>query len=85
MNDASSRQEPTREPAAAAIAEVAAEPAAGSATEVVAEPSRRVRVRPLMALVPFVMRYRVQVIAALVALLVASVATLGRAGRGAPA
>lgn len=64
MNDASSGQEPTREPAAAALAEATA------------APSRRVRVRPLMALVPYVMRYRGQVIAALVALLVASAATL---------
>ena len=60
MNDVSARGEP----AAAAVAEVAA------------APSRRVRVRPLMALVPYVMRYRGQVIAALVALLVASAATL---------
>src|SRR6476646_5635099 len=60
MNDVSNREEP----AAVAVAEAAA------------APSRRVRVRPLMALVPYVMRYRAQVIAALVALLVASVATL---------
>src|SRR5437764_7999703 len=39
-------------------------------------PSRRVRVRPLLALVPYVMRYRGQVIGALVALLVAAAATL---------
>src|SRR5499427_100571 len=46
------------------------------AAEAVATPSRRLRVRPLMALLPYVMRYRSQVIAAVVALLVASVATL---------
>ncbi|MGZ6244051.1 MAG: ABC transporter transmembrane domain-containing protein, partial [Candidatus Binataceae bacterium] len=39
-------------------------------------PVRRVRVRPLLALVPYVMRYRGQVGAALVALLVAAMATL---------
>jgi len=39
-------------------------------------PVRRVRVRPLLALVPYVMRYRGQVGAALVALLVAATATL---------
>src|SRR2546423_457199 len=38
--------------------------------------SRRVRVRPLLALVPYVMRYRGHVIGALVALLVAAAATL---------
>jgi ATP-binding cassette subfamily B protein len=41
-----------------------------------AEPSRRVRVRPLLALLPYVMRYRGKAIAALAALLVASAATL---------
>jgi ATP-binding cassette subfamily B protein len=41
-----------------------------------AEPSRRLRVRPLLALIPYVMRYRGQVAAALVALLVAAGATL---------
>src|SRR5262252_571663 len=46
------------------------------AAEAVATPSRRLRVRPLMALLPYVMRYRSQVIAAVVALLVASAATL---------
>jgi ATP-binding cassette, subfamily B, bacterial len=44
--------------------------------EATAEPSRRLRVRPLMALLPYVMRYRAQVIAAIVALLIASIATL---------
>src|SRR5437762_580075 len=39
-------------------------------------PQRRLRVRPLLALVPYVMRYRSQVIGALVALLVAAAATL---------
>jgi ATP-binding cassette subfamily B protein len=41
-----------------------------------AAPVRRVRVRPLLALVPYVMRYRAKVAAALVALLVAALATL---------
>jgi ATP-binding cassette subfamily B protein len=41
-----------------------------------AAPARRVRVRPLLALVPYVMRYRGQVAAALAALLVAAMATL---------
>jgi ATP-binding cassette, subfamily B, bacterial len=41
-----------------------------------AEPSRRVRAQPLLALIPYVMRYRLQVAAAMVALLVAAGATL---------
>ena len=41
-----------------------------------AEPSRRIRVRPLLSLLPYVMRYRAQVIGALIALLVAAAATL---------
>ena len=41
-----------------------------------AAPSRRLRVRPLLALIPYVMRYRGQVAAAIVALAVAAVATL---------
>src|SRR5262249_26281818 len=40
------------------------------------EPSRRLRVRPLIALLPYVMRYRGQVAAAMVALLIAAAATL---------
>jgi ATP-binding cassette subfamily B protein len=40
------------------------------------EPPRRIRVRPLLALIPYVMRYRGKVAAALVALLVAATATL---------
>jgi ATP-binding cassette subfamily B protein len=40
------------------------------------EPSRRIRVRPLLALIPYVTRYRGKVAAALVALLVAATATL---------
>src|SRR3954454_14154814 len=39
-------------------------------------PPRRLRVRPLLALVPYVMRYRAQVIGALIALLIAAAATL---------
>jgi ATP-binding cassette subfamily B protein len=47
-------------------------------TPVLAEAAapRRVRVRPLLGLLPYVMRYRGQVAAALVALLVAAMATL---------
>jgi ATP-binding cassette subfamily B protein len=45
------------------------------ATEVAA-PARTLRVRPLLALVPYVMRYRGQVAIALVALLIAAAATL---------
>ena len=41
-----------------------------------AAPSRRLRVQPLLALIPYVMRYRGQVAAALVALLIAAAATL---------
>jgi ATP-binding cassette subfamily B protein len=41
-----------------------------------AAPSRRLRVRPLLALIPYVMRYRGQVAAAMVALLIAAAATL---------
>src|SRR5215813_840683 len=46
------------------------------AAEVATAPPGRQRLRPLMALVPYVMRYRGQVTAAVVALLVASAATL---------
>src|SRR5215210_364349 len=51
---------------------------AATAAEAVAPAaaSRRIRVRPLLALVPYVMRYRAQVVGALVALLVAAGATL---------
>src|SRR3954466_547168 len=41
-----------------------------------AEASRRIRVRPLLALVPYVMRYRGKVAGALVALLIAAAATI---------
>ena len=50
--------------------------AAPVAAEGAAEPSRRIRVRPLLSLLPYVMRYRAQVIGALIALLVAAAATL---------
>jgi ATP-binding cassette subfamily B protein len=53
--------------------EVAAAPPVVAAA---AEPSRRIRVRPLLALLPYVMRYRAQVIGALIALLIAAAATL---------
>jgi ATP-binding cassette, subfamily B, bacterial len=64
MNDVSNR----KEPAVAAAEAVAA--------ETIGPTARRVRVRPLLALVPYVMRYRGQAAAAVVALLVASAATL---------
>jgi len=63
VNDSQTSPNPAAHPAAAAV-------------EAAAEPSRRVRVRPLLALVPYVMRYRGKVAAALIALLVASAATL---------
>ncbi len=63
MND--TRTEPREADAAAPVVAAPAEAA-----------SRRIRVRPLLALLPYVMRYRVQVAAALVALLVAATATL---------
>ena len=50
--------------------------AAPSVVAAAAEPSRRIRVRPLLSLLPYVMRYRAQVIGALIALLVAAAATL---------
>ena len=53
--------------------ELAAAPPAVAAA---AEPSRRIRVRPLLSLLPYVMRYRAQVIGALIALPVAAAATL---------
>jgi ATP-binding cassette subfamily B protein len=64
MNDANGRQ-----PGLESVTPMISAPAP-------AEPARRVRVRPLLALVPYVMRYRGQVAAALVALLVAAMATL---------
>ena len=50
--------------------------AAAAAADAPTTSQRRLRVRPLLALIPFVMRYRAQVIGALVALLVAALATL---------
>jgi ATP-binding cassette, subfamily B, bacterial len=50
--------------------------AAPPTVEPPAERSRRIRVRPLLALLPYVMRYRGKVIAALIALLIAAAATL---------
>ncbi len=50
--------------------------AAAEAPAAVEAPARSIRVRPLLALVPYVMRYRGQVAAAMVALLVAAAATL---------
>src|SRR5215212_9098956 len=61
-------------PADSSAAGAAAQAAAPA--PVPAEASRRIRVRPLLALVPYVMRYRPQVAGALVALLVAAGATL---------
>jgi ATP-binding cassette, subfamily B, bacterial len=64
MND--TRSEPGQADAAApAMAALPAE-----------APSRRIRVRPLLALLPYVMRYRGRVAAAMVALLIAATATL---------
>jgi ATP-binding cassette, subfamily B, bacterial len=63
VNDSATSPNPVSHPAAAAV-------------EATAEPSRRLRVRPLLGLLPYVMRYRGKVIAALIALLVASAATL---------
>src|SRR5436305_13449108 len=55
------------------VIEAAASAAVAQAGET---PQRRLRVRPLLALVPYVMRYRGQVIGALIALLIAAAATL---------
>jgi len=63
VNDSATSPNPVSHPAAAAV-------------EATAELSRRLRVRPLLGLLPYVMRYRGKVIAALIALLVASAATL---------
>ena len=63
MNDSATSPNPVSHPAAAAV-------------EATAEPSRRIRVRPLLGLLPYVMRYRGKVIAALIALLIAAAATL---------
>jgi ATP-binding cassette subfamily B protein len=63
VNNSATSPDPAPQPAAAAI-------------EATAEAPRRIRVRPLLALLPYVMRYRGKVIAALVALLVAAAATL---------
>src|SRR5690242_21964745 len=52
------------------------DPAPPAAAAAEAVPSRRVRVRPLLALLPYVARYRGQAIAALIALLIAAAATL---------
>lgn len=51
-------------------------PAAGPSPETPQKKSRGVKLRPLLALVPYVARYRGQAFAALVALIVASAATL---------
>jgi ATP-binding cassette subfamily B protein len=59
-----------------------AQPEAPDAVAPVAQPAtdadsaRRVRVQPLLALIPYVMRYRGQVAAAIVALVIAALATL---------
>jgi ATP-binding cassette subfamily B protein len=54
----------------------AAEPAPAEAVVPPAAPSRRVKLRPLAALLPYVRRYRGRAIAALCALLAAALATL---------
>jgi len=63
VNDSATSPNPVSHPAAAAV-------------EATAAPSRRIRVRPLLGLLPYVMRYRGKVVAALVALLIAATATL---------
>ncbi len=61
----------------AALGDLAALPASGPSQASDAAPkSRRPKLRPLLALVPYVARYRGQAFAALVALIVASAATL---------
>jgi ATP-binding cassette, subfamily B, bacterial len=50
--------------------------AAATAQDAVAQPSRRLRAGPLLSLLPYVMRYRGAVAAAMVALLIAAGATL---------
>ena len=61
----------------AALGDLAALPASGPPpTNETTPKSRRPKLRPLLALVPYVTRYRGQALAALVALIVASAATL---------
>lgn len=59
-----------------APAKDASAPAAGPSPETTPKKSRGVKLRPLLALAPYVGRYRGQAFAALVALIVASAATL---------
>jgi ATP-binding cassette subfamily B protein len=66
-----------REPMAPSIAPTAAPPAPAAAAGAATEPSaRRGKLRPLLGLKPFVARYKGRAAAAVVALLIASVATL---------
>jgi ATP-binding cassette subfamily B protein len=51
-------------------------PAPSAATQEPAAPARKAKLKPLRLLLPYVMRYRGRVVAAIVALLVASIATL---------
>ena len=59
----------------AALGDLAAPPAAGP-SQTAAPKSRRPKLRPLLALIPYVARYKGQALAALIALIVASAATL---------
>src|SRR5436190_4635314 len=63
----------SRAPMSEKTDQTALETAASASAEA---PARRLRVGPLLALVPYVMRYRGQVIGALIALLVAAAASL---------
>jgi ATP-binding cassette subfamily B protein len=63
-------------PRVAENAEKLATPAATPAAEATAAPARRVKLRPLVALLPYVGRYRGRAIAAFCALFVAALATL---------
>ena len=67
MNDVTANE------AATALAEAQAEPAPGQA-------AHRSKLRPLVGLMPFVARYKGRAAAALIALLVAAVATRRNAG-----
>ena len=73
VEDRGAPSAPVRE--AGPVKEVFA-PAAGPSPDASSKKSRGVKLRPLLALAPYVARYRGQALAALVALIVASAATL---------
>lgn len=73
VEDRGASSAPVRE--AGPVKEVSA-PAAGPSPDASSKKSRGVKLRPLLALAPYVARYRGQALAALVALIVASAATL---------